>query len=336
MYTIDILGDALPTLAGPPIILPLPIANLISTQNSISDFANDKVLPAFQSRGQLEMSRKAYGDEISLALSAVQVMVDAFEQGAQFLVELADAGVDLYQRYQNLKLRITESFAKAAYASVEATIDGLVLIAKGVHALGEAIVAPIEAIVGKLTSDNITTTLGNTVVVADAGNDKITTLSGVNAQSGGSGSDFLKGGWQGDELLGGGGNDVIRGESGITVFGSSDILIGGKDDDILMGGKGADTFIFSTGDGDDVIGSFNARAVQGNGNTGYTVLPTGADFQSGVDKVQFENFDTVNSSNVMRSIMDTPDGALFAAEGTTVLFYDLQASQLSPDDFVFV
>lgn len=50
-----------------------------------------------------------------------------------------------------------------------------------------------------------------------------------------------------DFLVGGAGNDTLKGGRG------KDTLVGGKGDDKLFGGTGADTFIFSPGDGHDVI-----------------------------------------------------------------------------------
>jgi len=146
----------------------------------------------------------------------------------------------------------------------------------------------------------------------------------------------LVGGIQADVLKGGAGNDVIRGEASNGFLGGSDAISGGNGDDIMMGGRGADTFIFNTSDGDDVIGQFGLGDVAFDNINGYSVSATGADFQTGIDHIQLDGFSTVNASNVMSSVMDGADGAVFSAEGTSITFYDVAANQLTVDDFIFV
>lgn len=73
---------------------------------------------------------------------------------------------------------------------------------------------------------------------------KITGNALANTILGGSGKDTLSGGY---------GNDKLYGKSG------NDILIGGKGNDSLWGDSGADTFLYSTGDGKDVIFGFDDK-----------------------------------------------------------------------------
>jgi Ca2+-binding RTX toxin-like protein len=56
-----------------------------------------------------------------------------------------------------------------------------------------------------------------------------------------------------DKLWGKGGNDKLLGQGG------DDKLDGGKGNDTLTGGTGKDTFVFSKGDGKDVITDFNVK-----------------------------------------------------------------------------
>lgn len=61
------------------------------------------------------------------------------------------------------------------------------------------------------------------------------------------GNDYIDGKGGDDFLLGDGGRDIINAGDG------RDTIVGGKGDDKLFGGTGSDTFIFSPGDGHDVI-----------------------------------------------------------------------------------
>lgn len=165
--------------------------------------------------------------------------------------------------------------------------------------------------------------------------DSFTLLSGINSLQLNSGSDFGIGGFQADNLSGGAGNDVLRGDAS-AFLGGSDVLDGGADNDFLMGGRGADTFIFDTNDGVDIIAAFDVADMDFSLLSGYTATATGTDFQSGVDHIQLSGFSTVDASNVMSSVTDGADGAVFSAEGTSITFYDVAANQLTADDFIFV
>ena len=73
---------------------------------------------------------------------------------------------------------------------------------------------------------------------------------------GGAGNDTIFGNNGSDELYGGLGNDSIIGEAGNDyLYGSagSDTLIGGKGSDTFQGGLSEDVFVYSSGDGKDVI-----------------------------------------------------------------------------------
>lgn len=178
--------------------------------------------------------------------------------------------------------------------------------------------------------------LGSNILQGEGGHDTILSLSGLNTQSGGEGSDLLVGGIQADALNGGAGNDVIRGEASNGFLGGSDAITGGNGDDIMMGGRGADVFIFNTNDGNDVIGQFGLGDVVFDNVNGYSVAANGADFLTGVDHIQLAGFSTVDASNVMSSVTDGADGAVFSAEGTDITFYGVAATQLTADDFIFV
>ena len=81
---------------------------------------------------------------------------------------------------------------------------------------------------------------------------KITGNSLANTIRGGSGADTIYGGAGKDYILGNSGNDKLYGDVG------NDTLNGGAGNDTLTGGTGNDVFIYSNGDGNDVITDYTA------------------------------------------------------------------------------
>lgn len=91
---------------------------------------------------------------------------------------------------------------------------------------------------GTENSENIFGFENKNTFYGDAGNDTLT---------GWSGKDYLEGGDGNDVLIGGEDIDSLYGNSG------KDTLTGGKGNDLLDGGESDDTYIFSTGDGHDIV-----------------------------------------------------------------------------------
>ena len=116
---------------------------------------------------------------------------------------------------------------------------------------------------GRLT---MATTEGGTLEAPlGGGKDLLVGLEGADTLRGFGGRDFLYGGADGDHLYGGGGgdvlyggadddmlygaegNDVLNGDAGV------DTLYGGAGNDVLLGDEDADSYVFSVGDGTDLI-----------------------------------------------------------------------------------
>lgn len=192
-----------------------------------------------------------------------------------------------------------------------------------------------DTLSGKAGDDKLRDGLGNDRLDGGAGFDALIALSGANELKGGLDADFLLGGFEADQLESGDGNDVIRGDAS-DLLGGADLIRGGTGDDMMMGGRGADIFAFRVSDGNDVIGRFNVGDVVFDTANGYKATVGGADFQSGIDHIRLEGFSTVNASNVLSSVTDGADGAVFSAEGTSITFFGVTAGQLSNDDFIFV
>ena len=100
---------------------------------------------------------------------------------------------------------------------------------------------------------------GNDTVSGGVGDDTVGGGSGKDRVSGGSGDDTVEGDGGNDRVAGDSGNDLLRGDGGKDdLIGGSgrDVLIGGKGRDDLRGNSGKDNFVFSKGDGKDVIRDF--------------------------------------------------------------------------------
>ena len=80
----------------------------------------------------------------------------------------------------------------------------------------------------------------------------ITGNSLANTIRGGSAGDTIYGGSGKDSILGNSGNDKLYGDAG------ADTLIGGKGNDTLTGGAGSDVFVYTSGDGNDIITDYTA------------------------------------------------------------------------------
>lgn len=89
------------------------------------------------------------------------------------------------------------------------------------------------------------TVIGNSLGNAIKGND------GDNRIEGRGGADTIKGYDGHDTLLGGAGNDSLNAGD------DNDLIAGGTGNDRMKGGKGLDSFVFLTGDGQDVITDFD-------------------------------------------------------------------------------
>ncbi len=83
--------------------------------------------------------------------------------------------------------------------------------------------------------------------------------NGKDTLTGGDGNDTIDGGRGSDSILGGAGNDYLSGGKGNdSLWGGAgeNTLSGGKGNDMLWSGDDADTFLYSNGDGKDVIVGF--------------------------------------------------------------------------------
>jgi len=134
-----------------------------------------------------------------------------------------------------------------------------------------------DVLLGGFGNDVIFGGVGQDSLDGGDGNDLLDGGSENDTLYGSSGNDELNGGSENDNLFGGTGNDVLNGGTGTDfIYGEddNDTLNGNEDNDTLDGGKGNDTFnggtgndnlsggtgantyMFSRGDGQDTINSF--------------------------------------------------------------------------------
>ena len=131
-----------------------------------------------------------------------------------------------------------------------------------------------DYIEGGAGDDTIDGGAGEDDLYGMAGDDKLKGNTGNDLLVGGKGKDTLEGGDDNDILIGGKGDDELKGDKGKDklyggedndtldggighdeLYGDAgnDTLIGGFGNDSLEGGADNDTYIFTAGDGDDII-----------------------------------------------------------------------------------
>ncbi|CCD94525.1 hypothetical protein BRAO375_3630006 [Bradyrhizobium sp. ORS 375] len=195
--------------------------------------------------------------------------------------------------------------------------------------------------------DTAATLLGQTVgahIVTDRASvtDKVVgidKLGGVTEAHGSGGDDILVGGNGAETLYGAGGNDVIRGGGGA---------------DRLYGGGGNDTFLYTVGDGADIVdgGSetgttspdYDVLAITGDGNARNFTIGKAT---SGIDINPIANDASASNATDILVRYDGPNGATIRADeiervtimgGTasdTLTITDLTGTAIAPSTIVF-
>lgn len=148
-----------------------------------------------------------------------------------------------------------------------------------------------DTISGGNDADSVEGGKGNDSILGGAGNDILKGGDDKDTLDGGSGVDKIYGNSGNDSLSGGKGNDSLWGGSG------SDTLTGGTGNDSLWGNSGADTFIYSAGDGHDVIFGFENKDTLSLDNLDFTTV------YSKKNKAVMLNFD--NGSITLRDFGST-------------------------------
>lgn len=159
---------------------------------------------------------------------------------------------------------------------------------------------------------------GKDVLNGGRGNDDVSGGSGSDIIIGGRGRDSLSGDGGHDKILGGSGGDSIDGGDGrdtILAGRGHDVVEGGAGDDRLYGQQGNDTFVFSSGDGHDVIGDFDRR---------------------GDDRLALDLNGFASIEDILDAAVESRAGTLldFGDEGS-VFLQGVRIASLGEDDFAF-
>nr|WP_305333461.1 cadherin-like domain-containing protein [Nitrosomonas sp.] len=122
--------------------VPQTVVNLIRDDTDIRTFIDDVLIPALSTRGKLEAARQDYGPFIAKVLNAVGTVAQFIQDGVSFVV---DGVIDVVARAQKLTTEIGVIVSGAVFTTVDQTVNGLKMIAGGIHGIGEAILDGIAA-----------------------------------------------------------------------------------------------------------------------------------------------------------------------------------------------
>ncbi|MEI7473596.1 MAG: calcium-binding protein [bacterium] len=118
---------------------------------------------------------------------------------------------------------------------------------------------------GTASNDTITGSYFDEVIYGNAGNDTIDSPFSNDTIYGGDGNDIITSSYFYNDYF-----KVIYGESGndtIASGGGNDTISGGAGNDVINGGNGNDTYLFGTGDGNDIIKDDNAYSTDSGNDT---------------------------------------------------------------------
>ena len=166
-----------------------------------------------------------------------------------------------------------------------------------------------DAIFGLWGDDKLRGHDGNDLIKGGDGNDRLYGGEGDDNLEGGNDNDILKGGEGDDDLDGGAGNDILQGGEG------ADVLEGGLGDDVLLGGEDEDIFVFSAGDGRDVL----------------------RDFEPGIDTITLDGFDSATVDAAIANAEETDQALIITldeAAGDRLVLEDVRKDDLSEGDIV--
>lgn len=149
-------------------------------------------------------------------------------------------------------------------------------------------------------------------LTGEEGDDLLLGRGGADRLSGSGGADMLLGGSGADRLAGGAGNDRLSGGAG------RDRLDGGQGNDLLTGGGGADVFVFANRFGRDRIADFNEDL-------------RGERIDLG-NVAQIQNFRDLRDNHLSER---GGDAIITAGAGNVIRLTDVDAADLSANDFIF-
>lgn len=177
-------------------------------------------------------------------------------------------------------------------------------------------------------ADLIIDALGANTLNGGDGNDVIFSGGTDATASGEDGDDMVIGGAGNDDLFGGIGDDTLVGDIQGFFYGN-DTLTAGQGTDFLQGGGGADSFVFRPQDDINTIAILDFDL-----DDPTATIALGVDFQSGLDQVDLSGFSYDNQQSAFVFVQDVDGTAHFSDQGTTIIFFGLEKSDLVASDFL--
>ncbi|MBO6506674.1 MAG: pre-peptidase C-terminal domain-containing protein [Kordiimonadaceae bacterium] len=183
--------------------------------------------------------------------------------------------------------------------------------------------------------ENIITSDGDDVIVANAANNRLEGGLGADRIRGVGGDDRILGGGDADRLSGGGGNDTVIGGAGSDIAGGgngndvlfagaedagNDLVLGDNGNDVVAGGAGDDTLVGGSYIGSGLIVAVSASDVNGTasdtlfGGAGDDLIITGSFEDTDGDR-SVDNGEIVNGSGNSVAFAGTGDDTLYGGDG---------------------
>ena len=159
----------------------------------------------------------------------------------------------------------------------------------------------------------VTNVAGRTVVGTNGGDRGGAALRGTGEE------DTLRGLNGEDELFGGGGDDLLEGGNGSDFLDGGDgddVLVGGRGADVLRGGAGDDVYVFTRGDGADVVLGFAAGAAGG-------------------DVIRLLDLGVTSFEQVLGRTVDVAGNAVILLNGVQIVLVGVSRADLTAGDFTF-
>ncbi len=174
----------------------------------------------------------------------------------------------------------------------------------------------IENLTGSSHNDTLAGDADANTLKGGGGVDMLTGAGGDDKLYGDAGNDTLNGGDNDDMLMGGAGNDTLNGNA------NNDTLDGGAGDDDLNGGAGNDTFVFSPGNGDDVIG----------GTDGFAAADDRIDLRAfNLDADELKAAISVRAGNTVINLGDHGGGTITIQDVADLDVFDVEADDADND-----
>lgn len=183
-------------------------------------------------------------------------------------------------------------------------------VVSGFEILGSDLIA--HAYFGNTLSLALQIMSGNDTILASDYNDSLVGYTGDDVMYMYGGNDWAHGGQGNDFLYGGTGGDTLNGGVGI------DTIAGGLGADYLTGGSDSDSFVFSSSLASNIYGADFI-----------------ADFQDGLDKIDFSLDPSVRSVNDLSLTVIQGNTVIYGPGGYAIVLAGDYSQALNASDFYF-